>query len=74
MCVQWLKIVKKTFSRTLLFKEEQRNCGLIPKTPDYQLGWAVLSVSRLLDTLKRNTYYARTGPSVLGPSDAWLMR
>ena len=30
------------------------NCRLIPKTPDYQLGWAVLAASRLMDTLKRN--------------------
>ena len=29
-----------------------RNCRLSSKTPDYQLGWAVLAASRLLDTLK----------------------
>ena len=31
-----------------------RNCRLTPQTPDYQLGWAVLAASRLLDTLKWN--------------------
>ena len=31
-----------------------RNCRLSTETPDYQLGWAVLAASRLMDTLKRN--------------------
>ena len=33
------------------------NCRLAPKTPDYQLGWAVLAASRLLDTLTRNFHF-----------------
>ena len=31
-----------------------RNCRLSTKTPDHQLGWAVLTASRLLDTPKHN--------------------
>jgi hypothetical protein len=27
-----------------------RNCGLTHTTPDYQLGWAVWTASKLLDT------------------------
>ena len=34
-----------------------RNCRLSTETPNYQLGWAILAASRLLDTLKRNFHF-----------------
>ena len=41
----------------LLTIEEERSEETVdwppPQTPDYQLGWAVLAASKLLDTLKR---------------------
>ena len=44
------------FGRTICLqgRTKWRNCRLTPQTPDYQLGWAVLAASRLLDTLKQN--------------------
>ena len=44
-------------SRLLLIsprKNEVEELQTDPKTPDYQVGWAVLVASTLLDTLKRN--------------------
>ena len=35
-----------------------RNCRLSIETPKYHLGWAILAVSRLLDTLKHNIHYS----------------
>ena len=32
--------------------KSERNCRLSTETPGYQLGWAVLAASRLLDILK----------------------
>ena len=38
-------------------KEECRKCRLSTKTPDYQLGWAVVALCRQLDILKPNFHF-----------------
>ena len=55
--VAWKNNKSSLVSRVYNYNQEKtkwRNGRLTPKTPDYQLGWAVMDASRLLDTLKRN--------------------
>ena len=64
LLVLWLINVHQTLSQHLVkdlqvyyqWRTKWRNCRLTPKTPDYQLGWAVWAVIRLLNILRRNFY------------------